>query len=240
MKFDLTQWCTPKVVIRLVGGLVALFAATAFLGYLVVYRMPDLVHNIGALRADMKTMSDGLHGDMKGLSDHTQRQLDSMNATLLSVRTTVLHVCEKPSMGKTCDTASLLTDAKGIAQIGAGFVDRGQVTLTAGAKTPQVTSSEVKGQLPVVSWATTGVTAFYPGGTTQPNLADGILWLSAADSARWRREGNTLKASFANGEATFDIAPRYRAHATDMVESLNATTEAIKASTMKASASAEK
>lgn len=237
LKFDLTAWCTPKVVIRLVGAVGVLFGAAAFLGYQVIFRMPDLTHDIHGLRddmaglhRDMKSMSGDLRG-MKGLSDNTQRQLDSMNASLLAVRTTVLHVCEKPSMGKTCNTASLLTNAKGITQIGARFVDRGQMTLTAGAKTPQVTSQTVKEQLPVVSWGTMGVTTFYPGGKTkQLDVADGLLWSSAADSVQWRREGNTLKARFANGEAAFDIAPGYRAHATELLDSLNKTSTMLRMS----------
>ena len=228
MKFDLTEWCTPRVVMSLVSAVVVLFGAAALLGYQVIFRMPDLTHDIRDLRSDMhrvmKSVSDDLHTDMKGLSENTQRQLDSMNASLLAVRTTLLHVCEKPSMGKTCDTTSLLTNAKGITQIGARFVDRGQVTLAVGAKTPQVTSQAVKEQLPMVPWSASGVTTFSLGATPLPDIAGGILlWLSAADSTHWRREGNTLKASFANGEADFDIAPGYRAHATELVDSLNKT-----------------
>jgi hypothetical protein len=53
LKFDLDEWCTPRVVISLVSALVTVLVGAAFLGYLVFFRMPDLDHGIRDLRGDI-------------------------------------------------------------------------------------------------------------------------------------------------------------------------------------------
>jgi hypothetical protein len=87
---------------------------------------------------------------------------------------------------------------------------------------------ELREQLPQVRWANTGFTSAYPSDATKPAIANLILWSSAADSAQWHQEGNTLKVSFANGEASFEMAPDAKAHAAELVKSLNATAQVFR------------
>lgn len=127
---------------------------------------------------------------------------------------------------KGCTVKSPVTQAESVSR-SAEYLEAAKVQLTAGAH-PQVASEELKEQLPQVSWGSAGVTTYYP---RSAKLSDVLLWSAAAKSAHWSQKDGNVKVSFENGGATFKVAPNTsEEHLTQLVDSLNATTEVLKAS----------
>ena len=173
------------------------------LGYTVVYRIPDL-----------ERRTERLDGDVR-------EQLKLMNLSLIGLRANVMRLCgqQRPQL---CKVEELVAEAKSVTRVQAEFFDAAKVSLRTGAQ-PAVASEGIAEQLPWVAWASIGY-----GKADKAELANLILWSSAADSARWRREGNTVKADFANGVASFDVArPISNERMTELVNSLNATSAAL-------------
>ena len=56
-----------------------------------------------------------------------------------------------------------------------------------------------------------------------------MLWSAAAKSAHWSQEGDHVKVTFSNGDATFKFDPAMsEEHMMKFVDSLNTTTDALK------------
>jgi hypothetical protein len=125
---------------------------------------------------------------------------------------------------------SLVTQAKSVSKSQAEVLQSATVQLTEGNQ-PQVASEEVKDELPQVSWGTAGFTEYYPQhANSNVKVADVLLWSAAAKSAHWSQEDGNLKASFVNGRATFKVDPNTsKEHLTKLVDSLNTTTEVLRA-----------
>lgn len=234
MTIDLSDLKKPVAWVAVGGAIVAILGFLGRITFDLEYRLPALEKsqstiNAG-LRDDMKAMSDDLHAHMKAMSDGVHDEMKSMDATLAGVKANMMLLCagQRRPLAQTCDVKGLVADAKSVIGIQAQLVDGVEVNLRAGATAPQVSSQAVKDHLPAYTWPDTHA---YP--TVKPGkseFATMMLWSSAADSAHWRQEGNTVKADFANGATTFKLGDKAsREQKQALVDSLNATAEAFKA-----------
>jgi hypothetical protein len=250
---DLSELKKPKLttVILVIGAVAGVFLFADYIYNALQRRLPAVEVAQGQLQADVKQLHDLLNGDLsvrlKGMTDQMtalSSQMTGMSAQMLEVRTSVMTLCAAVRGGRTkiCDFKAMLSDAKTLSRIQALFVDGGRVTITPSnpiapsspvlaaqpPPTPAVASAAIKEQLPTVTWGTMGVTTFVgTTATTKDNLANALVWVSAAKSAHWQQEGDSLKVHFTNGEATFEVAHDSRAHMAELVKSLNETADAI-------------
>jgi len=223
-------WTTPTAVKTLVGALVALIGVVVLLGYTLFFRVPDVEQHVASMNSDvhehMNKMNEDLRDQLKAMNGDVHDQLSSMKLSLAGVRANVMLLCGQKR--QICDVRQLVAEAKSVTHVQAEFFGKGDLKLTAGA-TPAVTSKGVVEQLPTVSWGTQGVTTHdRVDKTDNPDLANVILWSSAADSARWHQEGNTVKVHFKNGDASFEMKHAVsKEHMKELIDSLNATSMAL-------------
>jgi len=195
-------------------------------------RLEDLGNNHNRLEDRTQKSLDVLQDRMDARFDKAAASESIQTGSISELQTSVMMLwCGQRRLSiKGCDAKSLVTQAKSVSKSQAMFLESATVQLTAGEK-PQVASEEIKAQLPQeMTWGSVGVTTYYPKGKT----ADVLLWSAAAKSAHWSQEGDTVKVSFSNGDATFKFAPTTsKEHMTKLVDSLNATTEVLKVSEKK-------
>jgi hypothetical protein len=201
-KIDWPAWVAPTVIISLGLGVL-------YLGHTVVYRLPDLEDRTKRLDTDVRD------------------QLKAMNVALVGLRANVLRLCaQKRNLDTTCKTEEIVAVAKSVSREQAEFFDSADVRLTEGAK-PAVVSEGIQQQLPQY----TGTHSSMVETTDKPEVANLILWSSAANSAKWHQAGNTVVGDFANGKVSLKMmTPLSKDHAAALVESLNATAGAFQAS----------
>jgi hypothetical protein len=234
LTIDLSDLKKPGVWIPAAGAVVAMLAFLGSITFDLKYRLPALEKSQSTtdagLRNDMKAMSDDLHAHMKAMSDDVRDEMKSMDATLAGVKANMMLLCagQRRPLAQTCDVRGLVADAKSVIGIQAQLVDGVEVNLRPGATAPQVSSQAVKEHLPAYTWSDTHA---YPSGKPgKADFATMMLWSSAADSAHWRQEGNTVRADFANGATTFRLGEKSsREQKQALVDSLNATAEALQA-----------
>jgi hypothetical protein len=224
----LSLWVTIAVPVVLTG----------FVTFLITWgsaqtHLEQLEKRQDRFEASVQKSMDGLQKGIEGRFDASARderdQTASFQSSIRDLETNVMLLCggQRRPLAKVCDVKALVAQARSVSRSQAVLLEGATVQITAGEK-PQVASEEVKEQLPQeVTWGDTGVTTYYPGGK---KLGDVLLWSAAAKSAHWSEEGDYAKASFANGYATFKFAPATsREHMRKFVDSLNATTEVLKA-----------
>lgn len=231
---DWSDWQKPRVVISLIGAAVVFFGATCFLGYTIFYRVPDLEKRVEKMDSNthdgMKTLSDDLRGQLQTMNGDLHEQLKTMGIALSGLKANVMLLCtQKHSQSGACNMQTLIAEAKSASRIQAQLFDTASVTLTRGLA-PIVASEDLLKGLPEITFGSAGITYTYPSDEGKRDIGDVILWSSAAESAYWYQEGGEIKATFKNGDATFQLAPSTsKEHAVELVDSLNATAEALRA-----------
>ena len=234
MEIDLSDFRKPLVV----GGLIlSAITGAALVWNTNVHRIPDLENRedrqdqaLTARFAEMnKNLGEqfaGLRNDLSGMDGRYRERLNKMDLTVSGLKVNIARLCwYKRPRTKICTPEAVVADVKNATQAQAQFFDSAKVTLTDGLS-PSVMTPGLKELLPVYVR-----TDAYGQPTGKKELADMILWSSAADSAHWRQEGNTVKADFANGAAIFMLGNSATKEETQaLVDSLNATVEALKAS----------
>jgi hypothetical protein len=237
--WDWSDFKKPHVVIGLTASVIV---GGSLVWYTNVHQIPDLVSREDKQDKDLNGKFTEISGqvdkqfaamraDLSAMDGRYQDRLKKMDLSIAGLKVNMTRVCvQRHSLSKVCSPDALAADIKSATRAQAQFFDSAKVTLTAGAKVPQVTSQAVKAML---GW-TPDYAYVAESKSGQPDLADVILWSSAADSAHWRQEGNTVKTDFANGAATLmlgESASKEEKQA--LVDSLNATVAAINAGSTK-------
>jgi hypothetical protein len=228
MAVDLSDFKKPVVVLSLVASFVA---GAAFFWYTVGHQIPELEKREDkqdkAISDKFAEISGSVDKQFTSMRGDIHDQLSSLGLTVQGLRTNVILLCaQRRPLSANCDVKALVAEAKRSSQIQAEYFAAADVKLIEGSK-PRVADEGLEKQLPGYAFAYTS-TAHRAEAKAQ--VASAILWSSAADSARWHQEGNKVVVVFANGMASFDLsAPGTKEQVGDLVQSLNATTNALKA-----------
>jgi hypothetical protein len=209
-----------------------------------------VVHRIPALESHEENQDksiDGKFADMGGNMDkqfaavqsslstmdgRVQQQLNRMDLAIKGLKVKLARICnqQRISNPSTCNPDALVADVKSATQAQAQFFDSAQVTLDHGS-VPVVMTPGLKEQLPTYTFASSYTFKASANNGDKAEMAKAILWSSAAADAHWHQSGNSVVVVFSNGTATFDLSsPTTTEHVGELVQSLNATTEALKTS----------
>jgi hypothetical protein len=235
MNWDWSDFKKPHV---LIGVIVAVLGSAitggAVVWFTVMHQIPEL-----AAREDKqdKAIDDkfaalGGSVDKQFTEMHTDvsDKLNSLGLKVNGLQTNVILLCgQKRPISRNCDVKALVAEAKRASQIQAEYFASAEMKLTEGS-TPMVADEGLKRQLPDYIPVSYMHADALPNSQKRSEFASQIIWSSAADSARWHQEGNSIVVVFANGRASFDLSgPTTKEHVGELVQSLNTTTEALKA-----------
>ena len=213
------------------------WAVVCFLGYMVIYRIPDIEKRQdrleSQLRGGMDRLSSDLRGQLTSMTTSTTTQFRELKNSVTNLKANVLALCSEQMqpLTKVCDPKALVAQVNSIVRAHANLIAAASMQLTAGSQQPIVASDSLKRQLPELTWDKSGTTTYYGGHTSaaRPNIANALLWSTAAKDAYWYQDGKSLKVNFANGSGTFELKPSSAGHMDELVDSLNTTAEVLKA-----------
>jgi hypothetical protein len=219
MQIDWSDFKKPHVVTGLV---VALLSGLALAWYTVMHRIPDLEtredrqdraidEKFTAINGTLDKQFASVRGDMHD-------QLTALNLAVTGLRTNVILLCGRTRpISASCDIKALVSEAKRASQIQAKYFAAANVNLTEGSKQPAVADDRLMQQLPGYIITTSYADPSAPAHSDKSNLANTILWSSAANSARWHQQGNSVVVVFENGSASFDLSsPGTKEHVGDL------------------------
>jgi hypothetical protein len=228
MQLDFSDFKKPQVV---VGFILAVIAGGGVMWTVLFYRLPDLERREDRQDKMLETKFTELSGSMDkqlaAVREDIHGQLVTLGLSVQGLKANVLLLCEqKRPLAQTCDVKALVAEVQKASQLQAQFFDTADVHLKTGVE-PLLATASLKDQLPMFMYVSQANNATK---ADKPTIANAILWSSAADSAQWRQDGTTIVVAFANGTVRFDLAqPTTKEHVGDLVQSLNMSTEALKA-----------
>jgi len=235
MGIDWSDFNKPLVWLSTVGGFIigGAFVA-AFMYYTITYRIPAMETREDKqdqeIKQEFTTLNGSINQQFASIRGDVREQLAPIKLRVSNLSTNVLLLCgQRRPISKTCDVKALVEQVKAASQIQAEYFAAADMKLTEGS-TPIVADEDLKRQLPdyiPVSYTHSGAQL---NSQKRSEFASQIIWSSAADSARWHQEGNSIVVVFANGRASFNLsAPNTKEHVGALVQSLNANTEVLKA-----------
>lgn len=182
----LKEWLAPATIIVLAGGI-------CWLGYVVVYRMPDIEKKLeGIETAQQKTLGD--------IQTEQRERFRSIDAQLLGMRTNLLRLCARHGrLEKDCELKEIVSVASEVSAAQAEVITSARVSGLDG-HTPQLVSDQAAAALSTIA-------QFPSGQTIQANdqIASAMVWASAAKEASWKATGGELQVNFSNGNAVFTM-----------------------------------
>jgi hypothetical protein len=241
MEWDWSEYRKPQVLI----GMAATFiAGAALIWNIIAYRVPELERhdlkqdqviegNNTATNANIDKQFTTLAGNLSAMEGRLHDQYSRMDLAIKGLKVNMARICNQRRISNpsTCSPDSLVADVKSQTQAVAQFFDSAKLTLDHGP-TPVVETPGLKEQLPTYTFDNNWT---FPAVASQKadkaEMAQAILWSSAAKDAHWHQAGNSLVVVFANGTASFDLsAPTSKEHVGELVQSLNTNTQALKES----------
>jgi hypothetical protein len=222
---DFSDFKKPLVLWSFVLSVVAAGIASATLAWSIADGRENRQDE--AIKEKFAELSGNVDKQLASIRSDMNGQLGALGLSVQGLKANVLLLCgQRRPLSTTCDVKALVAEVRKASQLQAQFLDTADVKLTAGIE-PVVATEGLKAQLPTF---VRSVSDNDPAKADKPAIANAILWSSAADSAQWRQVGTTLVVVFANGTASFALSqPTTKEHVGELVQSLNTTTEALKA-----------
>jgi hypothetical protein len=230
MQLDFSDFRKAHV---LVGIGVALIAGAGLMWTVLFYRVPALESREDRqdrmLERKFAELSGGVDKQLSEVRADMHSQLGALGLSVQGLKANVLLLCEqKRPLAQYCDVKALVAEVKKASQLQAQYFDTADVRLTTGME-PILATASLRDQLPMFIQNVSEIN-YAPNADRPTQIANAILWSSAAASAQWRQVGTTVVVAFANGTVSFDLAkPTTKEHVGDLVQSLKMTTEALKA-----------
>lgn len=203
----LKEWFAPATIIVLAGGI-------CWLGYVVVYRMPDLEEKLRSIEADQqKALGD--------IQNEQRERFRSIDAQLLGMRTNLLRLCARHGrLEKDCELKEIVSVASDVSIAQAQVITSARVSHLDG-HAPQLVSDQAAAALRTIAQFPEGPTV-----RTNDQIASAMVWASAAKEASWKAAGQELQVNFANGNAVFtadgSVTPADLARSAEILNDLSA------------------
>ncbi len=241
MELDLSNFKKPDYWLGIVASAVI---TAAVMWNIFAQRVPALEEhdkrqdetidkNFTAATASIDRQFDQLQGNLATMDGRLKDQFSRMDLSIKGLKVNMSRICNlrRISNSSTCNPDSLVADVKSATQAQAQFFDSAKLTLNHGP-TPVVATPGLKEQLPTYTFTNNWT---FPDVASpkadKAEMAQAILWSSAAQDAHWHQAGNSLVVVFANGMASFDLsAPNTKEHVGELIQSLNSNTQALKES----------
>ena len=178
------EWLAPATILVLLAGVGAL-------GYVIVYRMPDIEKKFDGFEKEQRKQFSDLQVEQR-------ERFRSIDAQLLGVRTNLLRLCARQGrLEKDCQLKEIISVASDVGSFQSQYIAK-MSNMNGGR--PEVVSAQAEILLNAL--------AKFPEGhvTAQgAQIADAIVWAAAAKDASWTSEGNDLNVAFSNGNVVFTV-----------------------------------